>query len=160
MIVFIFFFFVIAALRSSVLSTSMHSWKLFSLPSSMSEGERLYFLFREPITPTKYRTQTCTQSLSVSHLEWPRMTSLFLSSPDPSGVYLVVSTWRSHSFFFLRNYRLGAWCHFDISLWCFSSFSLIYFHCWLHQANMASHYLLHLYILSLYSLYPYLLLIY
>lgn len=98
---FLCLFFMIAALRSSVLSTSMHSWKLFSLPSSMSEGGKLYFLFREPITLIKYRMQTSTQSLSVSHLDWPRMTSLFLFSPDLSGVYLVVSTWCSHSFFFL-----------------------------------------------------------
>ena len=98
---FLCLFFMIAALRSSVLSTSMHSWKLFSLPSSMSEGGKLYFLFREPITLIKYRMQTSTQSLSVSHLDWPRMTSLFLFSPNLSGVYLVVSTWCSHSFFFL-----------------------------------------------------------
>ena len=136
------------AFLETLLLTIIHEWKwetLFSLQGTyypyQVQNTNMYSVF----VGITFRVTTYDQSFLV----FSRSIRCVLSCLDLMLAFL----------FFLRNYRLGAWCHFDISLWRFSSFFHIYFHCWLHQANMAPHYLLHLYILSLYSLYPYLLLI-
>ena len=142
--------------RLSVQSTLEFSRTLLSPPLSMSEGGKLFFLFKEPINPMqcRYSMRTCTSLLPMSFFEVTFYDQSFLVFSRSLKCVLGMSQLHAHIPFFYLEVQALIRCHSDFSLQHFSSSSFLYLHCWLLQASMAPHYLLHLHFLPLHLTNP------
>ena len=96
----------------------------------------------------------CCQSHLSSDYVWPIFLSFF-------SLYLAytwhVETWGACSFVLsrgLNSHLRGSWSHFDFFVCCSSPSFILYFDCWLLQANMVACDILCLFLLLVYSLHP------
>ena len=129
--------------------------KILFSSSSLWARARDFVIFPRDLLPSSYADvlhesalNCCWCNIQSDHV-WPIFSRIF--SIDQVCTWHAWSYWACYFLLLegIGSYLRGAWCFSHLSL-----FSFLHFHCWLHQANMASHYLFHLYFLSFHSSYP------